>query len=111
MIALSNETVVDEFLNHIRYFKIAHHVNGRIRVKASWRSAKELHHVDRNRLEDIIEQIPGITEYRVNLKALSVVIEYNPAILPFSLWEDVGSLESYPLKREEIRTKLLELLE
>lgn len=111
MIELSNETVVDEFLNHIRYFKIAHHVNGRIRVKATWSSAKELKHIDRNELETIIETIPGIMTYRVNLKALSVVIEYDPSILSYALWEDVGSLENYPLKREEIRVKLIELLE
>ncbi|PHR27240.1 MAG: hypothetical protein COA36_09640 [Desulfotalea sp.] len=108
---MSNEAIVDEFLNYIRFFKIAHHVNGRIRVKAAWRSAKELQHIDRDQVERIIAQINGITDYRVNLRALSVVIEYNPSILPYSLWEELGSLEGYPLKRDEIRMKLLTHLE
>lgn len=110
MTELSNEAIVDEFLSHIRYFNIVHHVRGRIRVKATWSSAKELQHVDRAQLEEIISRIPGINTYRVNLKALSVVIEYDPAVIPYALWEDVASLENYPLKREETRTELLELL-
>lgn len=111
MSELFRETVVDEFLNHIRFFEIVHHVQGRIRVKAVLSSVKELNSFDRDQLEHIVARIPGITNYRVNPKALSVVIEYKPEILPYDLWEDVGSLESYPLKREEIRNRLIELLE
>ncbi len=110
MTELTNDKIVDEFLNHIRYFKVAHHVTGRIRIKASLRSARELQHVNKEQLEEIIDRVPGVTSYRVNIKALSLVIEYDPEIVSFSLWEDAASIESYPLKREEVREKLLELL-
>ncbi|PIE72435.1 MAG: hypothetical protein CSA20_07775 [Deltaproteobacteria bacterium] len=110
MKTLSNEDIVDEFLDHIRYFRVAHHVRGRIRVKALWRSLKDLRHVDKEQLQEVVAKIPGILDYRINLKALSAVIEYDPGILPPSLWDDVASLENYPLKRDEVRSQLLTLL-
>ncbi len=107
----SNEKIVDTFLDHIRFLKIAHHVPGRIRVKAGWDGVRHLIGMDSKEIEDIIDRIPGITGHRVNKKALSVIITYNPAILPFTLWKKVGSLGQYPMKQEEVREKLLTLLD
>jgi hypothetical protein len=110
MTQYSNEEIIDNFLDHVRYLKVKHHVNGRIRVKASWSGARKLASVKEGELETIIAGIPGIGEYRVNRKALSVIIEYNPDVLPFSLWEEVGTLGEYPANRENIRTQLLDIM-
>ncbi len=107
----SNEEIVDRFLDHIRYLHIAHHVSGRIRVKASWQGARQLANVDRRDITSVIAKIPGISDYRVNKKALSVIIEYDPEILPYQLWQDVGSLGEYPMNRDRVRSQLLELLQ
>lgn len=110
MTEYSNEEIVDNFLDHVRYLKVKHHVNGRIRVKASWSGAKKLAGVKEGELENIIATIPGIGEYRVNRKALSVIIEYDPNVLSFSLWEEVGTLGEYPMNREHVKTQLLEIM-
>jgi hypothetical protein len=110
MTEYSNEEIVDSFLDHIRYLTIAHHVSGRIRVKADWNGAKKLARLKENEIEPLIARIPGILEYRVNKKALSIVISYDPEILSFSLWEAIGALSEYPLHRDEIGTRLLAML-
>lgn len=110
MTQYNNEEIVDNFLDHVRYLKVKHHVNGRIRVKASWNGAKKLATMKEGDLEKIIESIPGIGEYRVNLKALSVIIEYDPDVLPFALWEEVGTLGEYPANRDNVRLQLLDVM-
>ncbi len=110
MTEFNDEEIVDSFLDHIRYLAIAHHVNGRLRVKASWSGAKQLAKLNEEEIESLIARIPGILDYRVNKKALSIVINYDPEILAFSLWEEIGALGEYPLNREEVRAKLLTIL-
>ncbi len=106
----SDEEAVDIFLDYMRYFSIAHHVPGRIRVKASLLKAKELKKLDPTGFEGFIDRIPGIKGYRVNKAALSAVIEYDTAALPFALWEEVVTINSWPAKHDEVKEKLLALL-
>ena len=105
------EQLVDGLLDHMLYLSIAHHVPGRIRVKASWNGAQKLGAVNENELMNLIAGIPGIVEYRINKKALSVIIQYDTDILPPSLWEEVAAVGQYPGKRAEVRGELLALLE
>lgn len=106
----TSEQLVDGLLDHMLYLSIAHHVNGRIRVKASWNGAQKLGAVNEVELTAVIAAIPGIREYRVNKKALSVIIRYDTDILPPSLWEEVASVGQYPGKRGQVRERLLTLL-
>ncbi len=106
----TQEQLVDGLLDHMLYLHIAHHVPGRIRVKASWSGAHKLGTVDEKEMTTIIDSIPGILDYRVNKKALSVIIEYDGHILPFSLWEQVASVGQFPGKREQVRGQLLTIL-
>ncbi len=106
----SNEEAVDSFLDYIRYFSIAHHVPGRIRVKASMLKVRELKKIDTADVEQIIARIAGIKGYRVNKKALSAVIEYDTGIISPALWEDVIAVNSWPASRDQVRQKLLALL-
>lgn len=110
MTEYSNEEIVDSFLDHVRHLKVAHHVNGRIRVKASWNGAKKLADVEEGEIEKVIANIPGIEEYRVNKKALSVIITYDPEVLPYGLWQEIGTLGVYPLNRNRVREQLLTVL-
>lgn len=111
MKSFNDEELLDEFLAHVKYFKIAHHVMGRIRVKALLSKVKKLSGIDKMDFEGIITRIPGIKDYRVNMKAFTVVIEYDPKILPYDLWQDVGELHKHPLRAESLKERLLGILE
>jgi len=105
----TQEQLVDGLLDHMLYLSIAHHVTGRIRVKASWNGAQKLASLSEKNLTAIISAIPGIIEYRVNKKALSVIIQYDTDVLPPSLWEEVAEVGQYPGKRDQVRRQLLAL--
>lgn len=110
MTQINMEEIVDTFLDHVRYLRIKHHVPGRIRVKANWNGARKLANGERFDYEKIVALIPGIRDSRVNPKALSVVINYDPAVLPYELWEDIGRLGENPHKRDMVRQELLDIL-
>jgi len=110
MTAYSNEDIVDTFLDHLRHLRIAHHVPGRIRVKASLSAAQHLAKVDMQEAEALVQRIPGIEGYRANPGALSVIIQYDQHLLPFSLWEEIGGLHDNPLARDTVRARLLAIL-
>jgi hypothetical protein len=103
--------IVDTFLDHVRYLRIKHHVPGRIRVKATWNGAKKLVNSADADIEKILARIPGVSDYRVNPRALSVIISYDPNILPFQLWEEIGQLGEYPANRSKVREELLALVD
>lgn len=107
----TSEQLVDGLLDHVLYLKIVHHVRGRIRVKACWNGAQKLGAVNDQELTGIIADIPGILEYRVNRKALSVIIHYDADLLPPSLWEETAEVGQYPGKRGQVREQLLALLD
>ncbi|WP_448871258.1 hypothetical protein [Desulfobulbus propionicus] len=107
----TSEQLVDGLLDHMLYLHIAHHVAGRIRVKASWNGAQKLGAVNEDELTAVIAGIPGIVDYRVNKKALSVIIEYDTDILPPALWEEVAAVGQYPGRRGQVREQLLALLQ
>jgi len=107
---LNKEKIVDTFLGHVRHLQIKHHVPGRIRVKATWNGARKLANGKNIDIEKTIDMIPGIHDYRVNPKALSVIITYDPELLPFNLWEEIGRLGEYPQGRDKVREELLALL-
>jgi hypothetical protein len=106
----TREELIDGLLDHMLYLQIAHHVEGRIRIKASWNGAKILNQARKGDIEAIIAAIPGIREYRINKKALSVVITYDSRIFPHALWEEVAALGQYPARRQAVRERLLEAL-
>ncbi len=101
------DELVDTFLDHIKYFSIAHHIPGRIRVKASLLQAAHLVGVNTDGLEELVDDFPGITSYRLNKKGLSAVIEYDQKLLPPDLWEEVAAVDKYPRTREAVRERLL----
>jgi len=111
MSSLNPEQLIDGLLDHMLYLHVVHHVEGRIRVKASWNGARKLSRAHEETMERIIAVIPGVREYRINKKALSVVIQYDPERLPFALWEEVAALGQDPTRRESVRRRLLEILD
>lgn len=117
MTALGNEEIIDTFLDYIRYLTIISHVNGRVRIKASCANAKKLilasqyKDMQESDINDIIANIRGILDWRINKLALSVTIQYDPAIIPYSLWGELDGLGDRPAKRDTVRGELLAIME
>lgn len=72
---------------HLRpYVSIAHHVPGRIRLKLDMRALARLPKVDPAPFAGLVERIRGVRATRVNAAALSVVVDYDPAVIAPALW-------------------------
>ncbi|NQS72725.1 MAG: hypothetical protein HQQ73_11335 [Desulfobulbaceae bacterium] len=104
--------LLDLFLDQLRYIRLVHHVQGRVRLKASWNGAGKWLAAggtipDAEEIKQLAYQIPGIKGCRVNLKALSIVIEYDESIWPYRLWHNLTRADQDPAVRETLRKELL----
>ncbi|CAE10616.1 HMA2 domain-containing protein [Wolinella succinogenes] len=72
-----------------RYFTPIHHVPGRIRLRVDPAIQKESTETSLLDVESFIDKIPGIKSLKINKLVASLTIEYDKAIFPFSLWEDL----------------------
>lgn len=74
------------FLHLRRFVSIAHHVPGRIRLKLDLAALMHLPKVDPAPFVDLVGRIRGVTSTRTNAAALTVVVEYDPHLIPAALW-------------------------
>jgi len=63
-------------------------VPGRLRLKCSAKAIKQLDKSLLSNLKAALEDIDGIKVVRVNVAALSAVVEYDKSIIPPSVWSD-----------------------
>ena len=84
---------------------IAHHMPGRIRLRLDARSVREVKKVNSNTIDTVLGAMPGITDFRINTKAGSIVINYDINEIEPSWWRVL--LEG---KEAEAKTLLNELL-
>ncbi len=87
---------IEQLRNITRHLTIAHHIPGRIRLKLlrgafSNREMDALGQV--GSLHNMIAIMPGIQALRVNLAAMSCVVEYDTSEIPCALWESLLSGE------------------
>lgn len=78
--------MLDEALAIIKYLKIVHHVKGRIRVKAGLGIIKDpifrkAGGISEKKINEIGSSLPGVLDSRVNIKARSIVIRYDPGVI------------------------------
>ena len=104
----TRQEIVEALLKIAPYARIAHHISGRIRLKFSPAAEEVLTGIN---IESIMTGIPGIHGHRLNKSAGSVVIEYDPAILAPSLWEELASLKKNPGIQNKLQRDLLDLWE
>lgn len=76
-----------------RFVSIAHHVPGRIRLKLDMRALAHLPQVDPAPFVDLVGRVQGVTATRVNAAALSVVVEYDPALIAPPVWAELLAAE------------------
>ena len=102
----TRQEIVEALLKIAPYARIAHHISGRIRLKFSPAAEKVLAGIN---IESIMTGIPGIHGHRLNKSAGSVVIEYDPAILAPSLWEELASLRKNPAVQDKLQRDFIVL--
>lgn len=79
---------------------------GRIRLKISL-SALSL--FDAPSISRSLHAIPGVVRQRINLRARSVVIEYDRKLLPYDLWELLGQIRCRP-ELTPVASELMQIL-
>lgn len=73
------------FLGLRRHVDVAHHVPGRIRLKLAIAALAELPGFAPEPFLALLQQLP-VRIARVNMAALSVVVEYDPAVIAPAEW-------------------------
>jgi hypothetical protein len=53
-------------------------------------------------LHDLTRALPGILHLRVNAFARSVIVEYQPQVLPYAWWEELAALKDHPERAEHL---------
>lgn len=74
------------FLELRRFVSIAHHVPGRIRLKLELAALAQFPKRDPRPFIDLFKRIDGVTLTRVNVSALSVIVEYDVAKIDSAIW-------------------------
>lgn len=73
---------IPEILKLRQHLSIIHHVPGRIRLRfgpALWGIGAK---VERKRIQELLDQLHGIRNVRLNAAVASAVIEYDPKTIP-----------------------------
>jgi hypothetical protein len=83
------------------YVSLAHHANGRVRLWLDAAALKHLPDLDPRPLFYFLSRLRGVKAIRVNTAALSVVVEYDPAVIHKAVWERLIKAE-----RAEVETLL-----
>lgn len=71
------------------YFSILHHIKGRIRLRVSPKIKEHKHHVGIEDIEALPARINGIKSIKINKMIGSLTVEYDHAIFPDHLWENL----------------------
>ncbi len=82
----------EKFFQHplpslLAHVSIVHHLPGRLRLRLQptlWELLPALAQVN---LDDYFKKIPGIMDWRINISAASLTINYDPQCLSMDWWE------------------------
>lgn len=81
------------FLGLRRFVSIAHHVPGRIRLKLDLRALAHLPKADPGPFVDLVARVRGVKSTRINAAALSVVVDYDQALIAPAIWPQLLTAE------------------
>lgn len=71
------------------YFSIIHHIKGRIRVRVSPKIKTCGEDISIEDIEALPQRIKGIKSIKINKIVGSLTIEYDPAVFPSPLWDNL----------------------
>lgn len=76
------------------YFTIIHHIKGRVRVRVNPKIKEQGNSISIKDIEQLSQKIDGIKKIKINKVVASVTIEYDNAIFPDHLWNDLVAGEN-----------------
>lgn len=98
---------VDDLLRIAPHVEPAGHTPGRIAFKLKLSALAVAQSLEPERLA---RELPGILKTDLKIFSRTVVIDYNPALLPPALWDELLALGADPGRQEAARARLTELL-
>jgi hypothetical protein len=78
---------IETLLELRQHLSIIHHVPGRMRLRLGPALYAQASALNGNGLRSFLESLEGIHDIRVNPAAASLIIQYNTAHFPPTLWE------------------------
>lgn len=72
-----------------KYFSVIHHIDGRIRLRVSPKIRERKEEVSISDIEAMPQKIKGIKSIKINKIVGSIAIEYDPAVFPSRLWNNL----------------------
>jgi hypothetical protein len=101
------DELVEAVIRISHYTEIAHHIPGRIRLKITLAG---LPHLQDLNAEALLQRIPGIRQVEIKALSHSVVIHYESKLFPRDLWEGLSKLRHHPERRDEMNSRLRQIL-
>lgn len=95
----------EDIIRVSKYFSKIHHIPGRIRVRVSPDIKQESSHISVGDIENLSDQIEGISSVKINKIVGSITISYDKNILTPQFWEDLLAQNSIE-KNQEILNNL-----
>ncbi|QAR32905.1 cation transporter [Geovibrio thiophilus] len=92
--------MLEDLIAAKKYVTVAHHVEGRIRLKVDPSVVKD---PVSKKLEQISSSLPGVLDTRVNIMARSVVIRYDPNIIDPTTFEKLITTKDTEACREILK--------
>lgn len=89
------------------YTKIDSHTSGRVSLKYSLRGLIPARDID---FDELVSQIPGLLNAKVKVFSRTIVIDYDPNLLPRDLWEDLDRVKTKPELALKVSDRLQKLL-
>lgn len=109
MSATPNLVASELILKIASYFTPIHHTTGRLRVRVNSKIKDEASSLNLGKIDGVIKQIDGIKNVKFNQIIGSVTIEYDHAIFPKEIWDDLlagRNLDKITLTINELARKV-----
>lgn len=84
--SMQQDTLIDLFIDLRQCLKIAHHIPGRLRLRASLSAATKNFQVSPDAIEKLLTSLDGVKDVRLNKLAGSATISYDRKKLHPDFW-------------------------
>lgn len=78
--------LIDAFIDLRQSVKIAHHIPGRLRLRASLSASMKGHKLDAKAIEQMLLSLPGVQSVRLNKMSGSSIISYDTSQVAPDFW-------------------------
>jgi len=82
---------IEQYRHFLRCLQIAHQIPGRVRFRINFGYAggKQIDRQGAQDFQHLLDSIPGVKSIRLNILALSCIVEYDSTVIPDGAWADL----------------------